>query len=157
VVAHFHYVLSMGAVFAMFAGYYFWSPKMIGKTYNELLAQIHFWIMFVGVNLTFFPQHFLGLAGLPRRIPDYPDSFAGWNFISSFGSIVSVIATALFIYIIWDQFVNGKEVSNNTWAIPQFFTSTPEFQNGSPATPSLEWALASPTPFHSYNTLPIQS
>ncbi|TNY17523.1 cytochrome oxidse subunit 1 [Rhodotorula diobovata] len=162
VVAHFHYVLSMGAVFGMFAGYYFWGPKIIGKTYNEQLAHIHFWTMFVGVNnnicnLTFFPQHFLGLAGMPRRIPDYPDAFAGWNLISSYGSIISVVATAIFLYIIWDQFVHGKAVSNNPWAVPQFFTSTPEFLSGPQYAHSLEWTLASPVPFHSYNTLPVQS
>jgi len=157
VVAHFHYVLSMGAVFGMFAGYYFWGPKIIGKSYNEQLAHIHFWTLFVGVNLTFFPQHFLGLAGMPRRIPDYPDAFAGWNLISSFGSIISVVATAIFLYIIWDQFVNGKAVANNPWAVPQFFTSTPEFLSGPQYAHSLEWTLASPVPFHSYNTLPVQS
>ena len=157
VVAHFHYVLSMGAVFGMFAAYYFWSPKIIGKAYNEQLAHIHFWTMFIGVNLTFFPQHFLGLAGMPRRIPDYPDAFAAWNLISSIGSMVSVVATVIFLYIIWDQFVHGKAVSNNPWAVPQFFTSTPEFLSGPQYANSLEWTLASPVPFHSYNTLPVQS
>ena len=90
----------MGAVFALFAGFYYWAGKIVGKQYNEVLGQTHFWIMFIGVNLTFFPQHFLGLQGLPRRIPDYPDAFEGWNAISSFGSMVSVVATILFIYII---------------------------------------------------------
>jgi cytochrome c oxidase subunit 1 len=157
VVAHFHYVLSMGAVFAMFAGFYFWAPKIMGKTYNEFLGQVHFWTLFVGVNLTFFPQHFLGLAGMPRRIPDYPDAYAGWNFISSFGSIISVVATALFGYIIYDIFANGKIVNNNPWAIPAFFTSTQEFYNSPITASTLEWTLESPTPFHSYNMLPIQS
>jgi cytochrome c oxidase subunit 1 len=157
VVAHFHYVLSMGAVFALFAGFYYWTPKIIGKTYNELLGKIHFWTMFVGVNLTFFPQHFLGLAGMPRRIPDYPDAFSAWNAISSYGSIISVFATVLFGYIIYDTFVNGKVVANNPWAIPSYFTSSQEFNNESQVASSLEWALASPTPFHAFNMLPVQS
>jgi cytochrome c oxidase subunit 1 len=110
---HFHYVLSMGAVFALFAGFYYWTPKIVGKTYNELLGKIHFWTLFVGVNLTFFPQHFLGLAGMPRRIPDYPDSFAGWNAISSFGSLISVVAVILFGYIIYDIFANRPVSLNN--------------------------------------------
>jgi cytochrome c oxidase subunit 1 len=157
VVAHFHYVLSMGAVFALFAGFYYWTPKIIGKTYNELLGKIHFWTLFAGVNLTFFPQHFLGLAGMPRRIPDYPDAFSAWNAISSYGSIISVFATVLFGYIIYDTFVNGKVVSNNPWAIPSYFTSSQEFNNESQVASSLEWALASPTPFHAFNMLPVQS
>jgi cytochrome c oxidase subunit 1 len=106
-------------------------------------------------NLTFFPQHFLGLAGLPRRIPDYPDSFAGWNMISSFGSIISVVATLLFAYIVYDTFANGKVVTANPWAEPAFFTSTKEFNDNSLTSNSLEWSVASPTPFHSYTDLPV--
>lgn len=160
VVAHFHYVLSMGAVFALFAGFYYWAGKIVGRQYNEVLGQIHFWIMFIGVNLTFFPQHFLGLQGLPRRIPDYPDAFEGWNAISSLGSIVSVVATLLFIYIIYDLFVNGKEVGKNPWLVPVFFTSTsivktPASLNQPSET--LEWTVDSPIPFHSYEEVPAQS
>ena len=157
VVAHFHYVLSMGAVFALFAGFYFWAPKIIGLTYNELLGKIHFWTLFVGVNLTFFPQHFLGLAGMPRRIPDYPDAFAGWNAISSYGSLISVVATVLFGYIIYDFFANGKAVNNNPWLVPSYFTSTSEFNNETQTANTLEWAVASPIPFHAFNMLPVQS
>lgn len=157
VVAHFHYVLSMGAVFAIFGGFYFWAPKIVGKTYNEFLGKVHFWTLFVGVNLTFFPQHFLGLAGMPRRIPDYPDAFAAWNAVSSFGSLISVVATALFGYIIYDLFANGAVVSNNPWAVPAFFTSSQEFENETQGVASLEWSLASPVPFHAFNMLPVQS
>nr|QNH82604.1 cytochrome c oxidase subunit 1 [Sterigmatomyces sp.] len=156
-VAHFHYVLSMGAVFGLFAGFYFWAPKIVGKMYNETLGQIQFWTMFIGVNLTFFPQHFLGLAGMPRRIPDYPDAYSDWNYISSLGSMISVLATIIFGVVIYDLFANGKTVTANPWAVPQFFTSTPGFNSGVQATNGLEWALESPTPFHSYNTLPVQS
>jgi len=157
VVAHFHYVLSMGAVFALFAGFYYWAPKIIGLTYNEFLGKVHFWTLFIGVNLTFFPQHFLGLSGMPRRIPDYPDAFTGWNAISSFGSIISLIATILFVYIIYDIFINGKEVNNNPWAIPSYFTSSEQFNNEAQTANTLEWALASPIPFHAFNMLPVQS
>jgi cytochrome c oxidase subunit 1 len=157
VVAHFHYVPSMGAVFGLFAGFYYWTPKIVGKTYNELLGKIHFWTLFIGVNLTFFPQHFLGLAGMPRRIPDYPDAFSGWNAVSSFGSLVSVIATILFGYIIYDIFANQPVSSNNPWAVPSFFTSTSQFNNETQTANTLEWILASPIPFHAFKMLPVQS
>ena len=157
VVAHFHYVLSMGAVFALFSGFYYWAPKIIGKTYNEFLGKVHFWTLFIGVNLTFFPQHFLGLDGMPRRIQDYPDAFAPFNELSSIGSIISVIATILFAYIIYDIFANGKEVNNNPWAVPSYFTSLEQFNSETQTANTLEWALASPIPFHAFNMLPVQS
>jgi cytochrome c oxidase subunit 1 len=96
VVAHFHYVLSMGAVFAIFAGIYYWFKKVTGLEYSEVLAQIHFWMFFVGVNVTFFPMHFLGLAGMPRRVPDWPDAYAGWNAVASFGSYLSALSMVFF-------------------------------------------------------------
>ena len=113
VVAHFHYVLSMGAVFAIFAAFYYWIEKITGCQYNELLGQIHFWLLFFGVNLTFFPMHFLGLAGMPRRIPDYPDAYADYNLISSYGSLISVIATLFFFYVIYDTLVNDDVCDKN--------------------------------------------
>jgi len=117
VVAHFHYVLSMGAVFAIFAGFYFWIAKFSGLQYSEVLGQIHFWIFFIGVNVTFFPMHFLGLAGMPRRIPDYPDAFAGWNLIASYGSYLSAISSLFFFYVVYHTFVHGEKVNNkkNYW------------------------------------------
>jgi cytochrome c oxidase subunit 1 len=157
VVAHFHYVLSMGAVFGLFAGFYFWAPKIIGKTYNEILGNVHFWTLFIGVNLTFFPQHFLGLSGMPRRIPDYPDAFTGWNAVSSFGSLVSLVSAVLFGYIIYDIFANGRTVANNPWAIPSYFTSTAKFNGETQISNTLEWTLASPIPFHAFKMLPVQS
>jgi cytochrome c oxidase subunit 1 len=102
VVAHFHYVLSIGAAFAIFGGFYHWFEKITGRTYNEVYGKIHFWLMFVGVNLTFFPMHFLGLAGIPRRIPDYPDAYAGWNAFASYGSILSAVASVFFFYLVYD-------------------------------------------------------
>lgn len=107
VVAHFHYVLSMGAVFAIFAGWYFWIEKLSGLNYPELLAKIHFWLFFIGVNLTFFPMHFLGLAGMPRRIPDYPDAYAGFNALASFGSYITTCSAFLFLYIVFFTLTEG--------------------------------------------------
>nr|WRO39391.1 cytochrome c oxidase subunit 1 [Floccularia luteovirens] len=157
VVAHFHYVLSMGAVFALFAGFYYWAPKVLGRKYNDFLGRMHFWTLFIGVNLTFFPQHFLGLAGMPRRIPDYPDAFSGWNAVSSFGSLVSVVATVLFGYIIYDIFANQPESNNNPWQAAPFFTSEVMLNNEAQSVNTLEWTLNSPIPLHAFKMLPIQS
>jgi len=115
VVAHFHYVLSMGVVFSVFAGFYYWFPKMTGMMYSEALAQVHFWTMFVGVNVTFFPMHFLGLAGMPRRIPDYPDAMSGWNAVASYGSMISAFSALFFLYILYSARVSGERVGRNPW------------------------------------------
>jgi len=104
VVAHFHYVLSMGAVFAIFAGFYYWFHKFTGLHYSEKLGNLHFWTFFFGVNITFFPMHFLGLAGMPRRIPDYPDALYQWNYISSFGSMLSLVSVVIFFYVVAASF-----------------------------------------------------
>jgi cytochrome c oxidase subunit 1 len=139
VVAHFHYVLSLGAVFAIFAGFYYWIGKMCGRQYPESLGRIHFWITFVGVNLTFFPMHFSGLAGMPRRYIDYPDAFHGWNLVSSLGSYVSFAGVILFLYIVYRTFTAGAKAADNYW--------------GQGAT-TLEWTVTSPPPFHSFDELP---
>jgi cytochrome c oxidase subunit I len=107
VVAHFHYVLSMGAVFALFAGFYYWAHKLFGGYYSEELGQIHFWLFFIGVNLTFFPMHFLGLAGMPRRIPDYPDVYTFWNAVCSLGSFISIVSVGVFFYILFLLFARS--------------------------------------------------
>ena len=139
VVAHFHYVLSLGAVFGIFAGWYYWFPKMSGYMYNETIGKAHFWFTFIGVNLVFFPQHFLGLSGMPRRYVDYPDAFAGWNLISSLGSYISGFGVLIFIYGVIDAFVRKEQAANNPW--------------GAGAT-TLEWTLTSPPPFHQFEVLP---
>lgn len=155
VVAHFHFVLSLGAVFAIFAGYYYWSPKVLGLMYNETLGQTQFWLMFIGVNLTFGPMHFLGLQGMPRRIIDYPDAFGTWNYLASIGSMISVIATVLFIYLIYEQMVSNRIVHRNPWLIPEFFRSTESFIKEGTVGNSLEWVVNSPPASHTFNTLPV--
>jgi len=145
VVAHFHYVLSMGAVFALFSGFYYWVGKMTGRQYPETLGQIHFWIFFVGVNLTFFPMHFLGLAGMPRRIPDYPDAFADWNLICSFGSNLSVISALLFFYIVYATITSDEVCPDNPWA----------FDKNDETAPTLEWLVPSPPAYHTFEELPV--
>ena len=139
VVAHFHYVLSLGAVFAIFAGWYYWFGKMFGVQYSEFWGKLHFWVTFIGVNLIFFPQHFLGLAGMPRRYVDYPDAYAGWNYISSIGSYISAFAVLIFLYGVLEAFMRKRPVGDNYW--------------GEGAT-TLEWTLSSPPPFHQFSTLP---
>jgi cytochrome c oxidase subunit I len=139
VVAHFHYVLSLGAVFSIFGAWYYWFPKMWGYMYNETLAKLHFWLMFVGANLTFFPQHFLGLAGMPRRYADYPDAFAGWNMVSSIGSYISFAGFLVFLFCIAEAFTRKVRAPANPWGV---------------GATTLEWALPSPPAFHSYETLP---
>ena len=153
---HFHYVLSMGAVFALFSGWYFWIPKILGLDYNLLYSKAHFWVLFTGVNLTFFPQHFLGLQGMPRRISDYPDAFTGWNFISSIGSLISVAATVLFLHIVYLQLVKGKAIFGYPWAVPQLFSDYLRILKDKCA-PGLEWALHNPPKPHAFTSLPLQS
>jgi cytochrome c oxidase subunit 1 len=156
VVAHFHYVLSMGAVYGIFSGWYYWTYKMLGLTYNRFLAKLQFWVFFIGVNVTFFPQHFLGLQGMPRRISDYPDSYAGWNLISSIGSFISLSSTFIFILILYLQLVYGQAISRNPWKEIKFYTDILRHLILR-VSDSLEWNLNSPPMSHPFVNLPIQS
>ena len=156
VVAHFHYVLSMGAVFALYSAWYYWIPKILGVMYNVNWGNLHFWILFLGVNLTFFPQHFLGLQGMPRRISDYPDAFAGWNLISSLGSLVSVIATWYFLYILYMQLVKGESILRYPWTNVQFYFDRLRAETIR-LFESLDWGLLSPPKPHTFVSLPSQS
>jgi cytochrome c oxidase subunit 1 len=139
VVAHFHYVMSLGAVFCIFAGVYYWIGKMSGRQYPEFWGKVHFWMLFAGANLTFFPQHFLGAQGMPRRYPDYPDAFAGWNFLSSMGSYLSAGSMLVFLYVCYRTFTSKEKLADNYW--------------GEGAT-TLEWQVSSPPPFHTFEELP---
>ncbi len=142
VVAHFHYVLSLGAVFSIFAGWYYWFPKMTGYMYNETIGKVHFWITFIGVNLTFFPMHFLGLAGMPRRIVDYPEAFHGWNEVASIGAYISAAGFVVFFIGIAEAFMRKRVAGDNPWG---------------PGATTLEWTLSSPPPFHQFERLPYVS
>jgi cytochrome c oxidase subunit 1 len=139
VVAHFHYVLSLGAVFAIFAGWYYWFPKFTGYMYSEPLGKLHFWLTFIGVNFAFFPMHFLGLNGMPRRIVDYPDAFAGFNAVASIGAYVS--AAGLVVFLVGMAYAFGRRLTagDNPWGT---------------SAATLEWTLSSPPPFHQFNELP---
>ncbi len=139
VIAHFHYVLSLGAVFAIFGGWYYWFPKMTGYMYNETVGKVHFWITFIGVNVIFFPQHFLGLAGMPRRTVDYPDAFHGWNEISSYGSYIAGFGVLVFLFGMAEALIKKRVAGNNPWGV---------------GATTLEWTLSSPPPFHQFETLP---
>ncbi len=140
VVAHFHYVLSLGAVFSLFAGFYYWFGKMSGRHLNEFLGHLHFWIFFIGVNVLFFPMHFLGNSGMPRRYPDYPEAFAYWNGVASLGyAIMAAGVLVFFVNVLW-SLVAGRRAEDNYW--------------GEGAT-TLEWTLTSPPPYHQFETLPV--
>jgi cytochrome c oxidase subunit I len=139
VVGHFHYVLSLGALFGMFSGFYYWIPKMSGRMYSEFWGKFHFYLTFIGVNLTFFPMHFLGLSGMPRRIPDYPDAFAPWNKIISFGAYASGAAALLFVAIVIHTLFFGKKAPANPWGV---------------GATTLEWTLSSPPPYHCFEEQP---
>jgi cytochrome c oxidase subunit I len=132
-------VLSLGAIFSIFAGFYYWFPKMTGRMYNEFLGKVHFFLMFIGVNIVFFPMHFLGLDGMPRRIPDYTPAFAYWNKVSTIGYMITIAGVAAFFLNLIISFTAGKKAPANPW--------------GEGAT-TLEWTLPSPPPFHQYSTLP---
>jgi cytochrome c oxidase subunit 1 len=140
VVAHFHYVLSLGAVFGLFAGWYYWFEKMFGVKYNRMMAYAHFWLMFIGSNVLFFPQHFLGLNGMPRRYVDYADGFATWHMWSSIGYAITLVATLIFFVLLVEAAIRRRKAEANPW--------------GEGAT-TLEWTLPSPPPFHQFNELPV--
>ncbi|MET4805466.1 cytochrome c oxidase subunit I [Limibacillus sp. MBR-115] len=139
VVAHFHYVLSLGAVFAIFAGFYYWVGKMSGRQYPEWAGKLHFWTSFIGVNLAFFPMHFLGMQGMPRRYVDYPDAYSGWHAIASYGTYIAFASTLFFVVIAAKTLLAGRKVGDNYW--------------GEGAT-TLEWTVSSPPPFHTFEDLP---
>ncbi len=140
VVAHFHYVLSLGAVFSLFAGFYYWFGKMSGRHLNEFLGHLHFWLFFIGVNVLFFPMHFLGNQGMPRRIPDYNAAFAYWNQIASYGYVIMGVGVLVFFANVFWSLLAGRKAEGNYW--------------GEGAT-TLEWTLSSPPPFHQFETLPV--
>jgi cytochrome c oxidase subunit 1 len=142
VVAHFHYVMSLGAVFGIFTGIYYWIGKMSGRQYPELGGKIHFWMMFIGANITFFPQHFLGRAGMPRRYIDYPEAFAFWNYVSSIGAFISIASFVFFLGLMYYTLTRGQRVTD-----PAYWGNND----------TLEWTLPNPPPEHTFETLPKPS
>jgi cytochrome c oxidase subunit 1 len=138
VVAHFHYVLVPGAIFSLMAGTYYWLPKWTGHQLNETMGKVHFWLSFVGVNITFFPMHFVGLAGMPRRIPDYALQFADFNSMASVGAFIFGVSQLLFIYNIVQNVRAGQKATDQVW----------EGAHG------LEWTVPSPAPYHTFSTPP---
>ena len=138
VVAHFHYVLVPGAIFSITAGVYYWLPKWCGKMYNEVMGKLQFWLAFIGLNLTFFPMHFVGLAGMQRRVPDYNQFFADFNMISSCGAFLFGAAQVLLLYNVISTIIAGKKATNAVWENPE----------------GLEWTVASPAPYHTFSTPP---
>ena len=138
VVAHFHYVLVPGAIFSIMAAVYYWIPKWSGNMYDERLGKLHFWLSFIGVNVTFFPQHFIGLAGMPRRYPDYALVFADWNMVSSVGAFLFGFSQLLFLFIVIKTVMGGKKATDQVWD----------------GAKGLEWTVASPAPYHTFSTPP---
>jgi len=139
VVAHFHYVLVPGAVFSIMAGAYYWLPKWTGNMYSETLGRWHFWLSFIGVNITFFPMHFIGLAGMPRRIPDYALQFADFNMVASVGAFIFGFSQLLFLYIVIRCIRGGEKATDEVWENPE----------------GLEWTVASPAPYHTFSEPPL--
>jgi cytochrome c oxidase subunit 1 len=140
VVAHFHYAMSLGALFGVFTAFYYWVPKISGYRFSEWMGKAHFWLFFIGTNLTFFPQHFLGLAGMPRRIPDYPDVYAGYNYWSSIGSYIAAFGAIWFLLVVVEMFVRKRPAGDNPWG---------------DGAKTLEWTIPSPPPFHTFETQPV--
>ncbi|MFU8789022.1 MAG: cbb3-type cytochrome c oxidase subunit I, partial [Methylobacter sp.] len=142
IVAHFHYTLVPASVFILMAAGYFWLPKWTGHMYDEKIGRLHFWLSVISVNVLFFPQHFLGLAGMPRRIPDYAVQFADWNMISSIGGFIFGASQLLFLYVVIKTIKGGtgEKVTDEVWE--------------DAAKHSLEWTLPSPPPYHSFTTPP---
>jgi len=139
VIAHFHYVLSLGAVFGIFAGWYYWFPKMFGYIVPDWIGKLHFWLAFIGANVLFFPMHFLGLAGMPRHYVDYPNAFAGWHRIASYGSYIFAFSLVVFFYGVYVAWRRKERAANDPWGM---------------GSPTLEWTLSSPPPFHQFEKLP---
>jgi len=139
IVAHFHYTIFAGSVLSMFAGVYYWLPKWTGHMYDETLGKWHFWLTVIGFNVTFFPQHFLGLAGMPRRIPDYALQFTEFNQISTIGSLVMGFAQLILLVVVVKAIRGGKKASAEVWENPE----------------GLEWSVPSPPPYHTFETPPV--